>query len=84
LFAQVLASFLAFFNRCAMHLLSGLGVSCPEHEMLESEFREARDRLRALTRLRQLTRLEEKQLADRVAMAIARMKEHDTEHSCQR
>jgi len=61
-----------------------LAVSCPEHERLESEFQEARDRLRTLTRLRRLTPPEEKQLVDRVAMAIARIKEHEAEHCCQR
>ena len=57
---------------------------CPEHERLESEFAEARDRFRALSRLRQLTQAEEKVLLDRVAMAIARMKEHAGEHGCKR
>jgi hypothetical protein len=61
-----------------------LAVSCPEHERLESEFQEARDRLRTLTRLRSLTLPEEKHLVDRVAMAIARIKEHEAEHRCQR
>ena len=56
---------------------------CPEHERLESEFLEARNRYRALTRLRRLTPLEEKRLMDQVAMAIARIKEHDAEHGCQ-
>jgi len=72
------------FNRCAMLLLSALAISCPEHARLESEFLEARDRLRNLIRLRKLTFIEERQLADRVAMAIARLKEHVTEHRCQR
>jgi len=61
-----------------------LAVSCPEQERLESEFQEARDRLRALTRLRRLTPPEERHLADGVAMAIARIKEHEAEHRCQR
>jgi hypothetical protein len=30
-----------------------------------------------------LTPLEEKRLMDQVAMAIAHIKEHDTEHGCQ-
>ena len=64
--------------------LSTLAVSCPEHARLESEFQEARDRLRGLTRLRQLTRVEEKRLAEQVAMTIARLKEHLAEHGCQR
>ena len=61
-----------------------LGVSCPEHDRLESEFLEERNRARALTRLRRLTQREEKQILDRVAMAIARVKEHEAEHGCQR
>ena len=63
---------------------STLAISCPEHARLESEFIEARDRMRALVRLRYLTRAEERQLAERVAMAIARLKEHLAEHRCQR
>ncbi len=57
---------------------------CPECERLEAEFLEARDRLRALTRLRRLTGVEEKQLVDRAAMAIARIKEHEAKHACER
>lgn len=57
---------------------------CIECERLEAEFLETRDRLRNLTRLRRLTALEEKQLIDQVAMAIARMKEHETRHSFDR
>ena len=67
-----------------MLLLSTFAVSCPEHARLESEYFEARERMRNLVRLRQLTRAEERQLADRVAMAIARMKEHEAEHGCRR
>ena len=63
---------------------SSLAISCPEHARLESEFLEARDRFRALTRLRQLTTVEEKRLLDGVAMAIARVKQHAAEHRCQR
>ena len=44
----------------------------------------ARDRMRNLIRLRKLTRSEERQLAVKVAMAIARLKEHLAEHRCQR
>lgn len=57
---------------------------CIECERLEAEFLETRDRLRNLTRLRRLTALEEKQLIDRVAMAIARMKEHEARHNFDR
>ena len=67
-----------------MRSASTLAISCPEHARLESEFQEARDRMRNLMRLRKLTRAEERQLADRVAMAIARLKEHLAEHRCQR
>jgi hypothetical protein len=65
-------------------LLSTLAISCPEHARLESEFIEARDRLRGLVRLRNLSPAEERQLAVRVAMAIARLKEHVAEHGCER
>ena len=66
-----------------MSCLSTLAIGCPEHARLESEFIEARDRLRALVRLRNLTHAEERQLAVRVAMAIARLKEHVAEHRCE-
>lgn len=66
-----------------MSSLSTLAISCPEHARLESEFIEARDRLRALVRLRKVTHAEERQLAVRVAMAIARLKEHAAEHRCE-
>jgi len=56
---------------------------CMECERLEAEFLEARNRLRNLTRLRKLNAAEEKQLVDRVAMAIARAKEHEAEHNCE-
>jgi len=61
-----------------------LAISCPEHARLESEFIEARDRMRGLVRLRKLEAAEERQLAVRVAMAIARLKEHVAEHGCER
>ena len=57
---------------------------CPEHARLESEFQEARDGMRNLMRLRKLTQLEERRLADHVAMAIARLKEHLAAHGCER
>ena len=66
-----------------MSSLSTLAISCPEHARLESEFIEARDRLRALVRLRKLPHAEERRLAVRVAMAIARLKEHVAEHRCE-
>jgi len=75
---------LGVFNRCLMCSSSTLAISCPEHARLESEFREARDRMRNLMRLRKLLPSEERQLADKVAMAIARLKEHLAEHRCQR
>jgi len=40
--------------------------------------------MRNLLRLRQLTRGEQRRLADKVAMAIARLKEHRAEHGCGR
>jgi len=55
--------------------------SCVECERLEEEFLEARLRLQSLRRLGSLTRVEEKRLIDRVAMAIARIKEHEREHN---
>jgi hypothetical protein len=67
-----------------MYSASGLAISCPEHARLESEFIEVRDRMRALMRLRKLEAAEERQLAVRVAMAIARLKEHVAEHGCER
>jgi hypothetical protein len=61
-----------------------LAIRCAEHARLESEFIEARDRMRGLARLRKLEPGEERQLAVRVAMAIARLKEHVAEHCCER
>jgi hypothetical protein len=57
---------------------------CAECLRLEAEFLEARDRLRNLSRLRRLSAFEEKKLVDRVAMAIARAKEHSAEHTRER
>ena len=57
---------------------------CPEHARLEDEYLAARDRMRNLIRLRTLTRQEERRLADQVAMAIARLKEHTAAHGCER
>jgi hypothetical protein len=74
----------AVFNRCVMYSASTLAISCPEHARLESEFIEARDRMRGLVRLRNLSPAEERQLAVRVAMTIARLKEHVAEHGCER
>jgi hypothetical protein len=85
LFIRLIVIFpLGVFNRCPMCSLSTLAINCPEHARLESEFLEARDRMRGLMRLRQLSRTEERQLADRVALAIARLKEHVAEHRCER
>ena len=55
---------------------STYAICCPEHARLEDEYLSARDRMRNLIRLRKLTRQEERRLADQVAMAIARLKEH--------
>ena len=67
-----------------MFSATGLAIRCAEHARLESEFIEARDRMRGLVRLRKLEPAEERQLAVRVAMAIARLKEHVAEHGCER
>jgi len=75
---------LAVFNRCEMCSAARLAIRCAEHARLESEFIEARDRMRGLVRLRKLEPAEERQLAVRVAMAIARLKEHVAEHGCER
>jgi hypothetical protein len=64
--------------------LSTYAISCPEHARLEDEYLAARDRMRSLIRLRDLTRQEERRLADQVAMAIARLKEHTAAHGCER
>ncbi len=64
--------------------LSTYAISCPEHVRLEDEYLAARDRMRNLIRLRKLTRQEERRLADQVAMAIARLKEHTAAHGCER
>jgi hypothetical protein len=40
--------------------------------------------MRNLLRLRRLTRGEQRRLADQVAMAIARLKEHQAGHGCGR
>lgn len=66
-----------------MRSLSTLAICCPEHARLETEFLAARDRFRDLSRLRKLSPAEERQLADRAALAIAHLKEHVAEHGCQ-
>ena len=57
---------------------------CKEHTRLEREFQEARDRMRNWMRLGKLMRSEERALADKMAMAIARLKEHIAAHRCER
>jgi hypothetical protein len=64
--------------------LSTYAISCPEHARLEDEYLAARDRMRSLFRLRNLSRQEERRLADQVALAIARLKEHTAAHGCER
>ena len=59
-------------------------ICCPEHARLESEFQQARDHMRKLLRQHELSRAEERRLADQVAMAIARLKEHIAAHGCER
>jgi hypothetical protein len=69
----------------AVSCVSGSAAAqCAACERLEAEFLEARDRMRNLTRLRLLNAAEEKKLADRVAMIIARAKEHAAGRSCER
>ncbi len=63
---------------------STLAICCPERARLEEEYIAARDRMRNLLRLRQVTRLEQRRLADDVAIAIARLKEHQAAHGCER
>ena len=63
---------------------STYAICSPEHASLEDEYLAARDRMRNLIRLRKLTRQEERRLADQVAMAIARLKEHTAAHGCER
>jgi hypothetical protein len=63
---------------------STLAICCPERARLEDQYLAARDRLRNLLRLRNLTGLEERRLADQMAMAIARLKEHTAAHGCDR
>jgi gamma-glutamyl:cysteine ligase YbdK (ATP-grasp superfamily) len=75
---------LGVFNRCFMCSPSARAISCPEHARLEEEYRAARDRMRGWLRLRKLTRMEERRLADEVAMAIARLKAHAAKHGCER
>ena len=67
-----------------MCFLSARAISCPEHARLEEEYRAARNRMRGLQLLRKLTRMEERRLADEVAMAIAQLKEHAAKHGCER
>jgi len=63
---------------------SARAICCPEHASLEEEYIAARDRMRLLLRLRLLTPVEQRRLADEVAMAIARLKEHVARHGCER
>jgi len=55
---------------------STAAVSCLQCVALEDSFLQARDRLRNLQRLRKLSPAEERRLIDDVAVAIARLKEH--------
>jgi len=59
-------------------------IPCPEHARLEEEYGLARDRMRNRLRSSKPTRAEQRRLADDVAMAIARLKEHQTAHGCGR
>jgi hypothetical protein len=73
----MLLSSAQFFNRCAMPAISLLALSCPQCERFEAEFREARERL---LHMRLAAAIGERRLADSVAMAIARAKEHRRSH----
>jgi hypothetical protein len=59
-------------------------LSCLERERLEEELSEARNRGRNLSRLRQLTHQERVVLDEREQTAQTRLRDHDTEHGCQR
>ena len=66
---------------------STLAISCPEHARLEDEYLQARDRLRKFSRTSCFAvgkDEEERRLADQMAMAIARLKEHIAAHGCER
>ena len=72
---------------------STYAICCPEHARLEDEYLQARDRMRSLMRLGKLAGVscfaaakdqELRRLADQVAMAIARLKEHTAAHGCER
>jgi hypothetical protein len=67
-----------------MRGLSSHVLSCSEHEKLEEELTEARVRERNLTRLRRLVPVEKLALERRERAALARLREHDAEHGCQR
>ena len=59
-------------------------LSCLERERLEEELSEARNRGRSITRLRHLTHPERMVLEEREQAAQTRLRDHDTEHGCQR
>ncbi len=59
-------------------------LSCLERERLERELSEARIRGRNLSRLRQLTHRERVALDEREQTAQTRLRDHDSEHGCQR
>jgi len=59
-------------------------LSCLERERLEEELFEARTRGRNLSRLRQLTYRERVALDEREQTAQTRLRDHETEHGCQR
>jgi hypothetical protein len=59
-------------------------LSCLERERLEEELIEARSRGRNLSRLRNLTLFERAALEGREQAAQMRLRDHDTEHGCQR
>ena len=71
------------FNRCFMCPFSTYAICCPEHARLEDQYLTARESMRSLMRLRKLSEPEERWLADHLAMAIARRKEHIAAHGCE-
>jgi len=59
-------------------------LSCVEHERLEFELLELRNRGQYLTRLRRLTRQEQAEWDWRERAALSRLADHDLEHGCSR
>lgn len=84
-----MCSLSTYANSCVSRFAAA---QCKEYARLEDEYLVARDRMRSLLRLRKLTGVsraaaadndEERRLADAMAMAIARLKEHIAAHGCE-